>query len=193
MILAPLMFLQIFTETILPKTPGQCIAVVKGKTVFLAQSATRTRLTGRLVLKMRGAPLPLLESEASTCANECFAKIALVNPCVARCSTQQTASERVSCAKQCVPASPPPSPTPGTTERDRAAQARKSLLGPDPDADRRSADFYSSGLNLMWVCEQGCSARVTRFAGRDLELLAPDAISNPSRCTCDRRASCVDK
>lgn len=173
MVLASLMLLQIFTETIAPKAPGQCVAVVFKRTAYIAKTVERSRFTGRLLLKMRGAQLPPSTAEISACGRECVSSVALTDSCVASCAAGPEA-DRLGCARKC------PWPRDPELERLAGSSTFTPILHP-----RNSGPVAS--------CEYQCLLRTARFVGRDLELASADAISNPSRCSCNDVTSCVDK
>lgn len=181
MMLAPLLLLQVFTETIAPKTDGACVAVVYKNTVHLAKRVTRSRFTGRVTLTMAGQRdhLPPSESELSTCATGCLREVAPRNSCVKACGTD------LNCARACSVPAPKPKPSPA------------SGLPPGFAPVRVYPDELLPDIFPMPVCESSCRERLPvklgpERPGREVEIPKADLISNPSSCVC-QGAGCIDK
>ena len=195
MMLASVLLLQIFTESITPKTPGQCVGVVYQNRVLLAKSVARSRFTGRLVLTMPGKPLPFTEAQTSSCSNVCFQEVSATNSCVASCGARATIGERDICGRSCMVDVEPTPPPLNVCLAACPDEGRGRFFSDCSRRCRVNANrmYFSPGWSPMKVCENKCLQRlpVVLAQGRDIEIPKAEAISNPSGCTCTTE-SCID-
>ncbi len=180
LLVSVLLMPQVFTETITPKN-GECVRVVFKGVLWIAQSADRQRLTGRVALKMHGRTLaaPTVGTAMEQCRLGCVATHARNNPCIAACWVRPE-QERVMCSRECELTAPP-----------KKEEPRRGFLGvreraPRQIQQRPFLECAGACMNQPAVA----SAAPAVSEGRTIDLAGADVLTTGT-CSCEGVQKCV--